>query len=52
MLLLTGTCIAVTTDGQRHLGAAIGPREYATAYVTKIQFLCDEIKLGCRYLSS
>ena len=29
-----GTCITVTTDWQRHLGAAIGQREYATAYVT------------------
>ena len=40
-----GTCIAVTTDGQRHLGAAIGPREYTTTYVTsKIKGWCDEIK--------
>ena len=39
------TCITVTTDGQRHLGAAIGPREYTTAYVTsKIKGWCDEIK--------
>ena len=40
-----GTCITVTTDGQRHLGAAIGPREYTTTYVTsKVQGWCDEIK--------
>ena len=33
-----GICITVTTDRQRHLGAAISPREYATTYVTsKIQ---------------
>ena len=40
-----GTCITVTTDGQRHLGTAIGPREYTTTYVTsKIKGWCDEIK--------
>ena len=41
----SGTCITITTDGQRHLGAVIGSREYMTTYVTsKIQGWCDEIK--------
>ena len=40
-----GTCITVTADGQRHLGATIDPRDYTTAYVTsKVQIWCDEIK--------
>jgi len=40
-----GTSIVVTTDGQRHLGAAIGPKDYTEAYVTsKVRLWCDEIK--------
>ena len=40
-----GTSISITTDGQRHLGATIGPREYTKHYVTsKVQVWCDEIK--------
>ena len=50
-----GTCITVTTDGQRHLGAAIGTREYTTIYVTsKIKGWCDEIKrlVGLQMMTS
>jgi len=40
-----GTSIVVTTDGQRHLGAAIGSRDYTEAYVTsKVCLQCDDIK--------
>ena len=40
-----GTSISITTNGQRHIGAAIGPREYTEHYVTsKVQVWCDEIK--------
>ena len=39
------TCITVATDGQRHLGAAIGPWEYITTYVSsKISGWCNEVK--------
>ena len=33
-----GTSISITTDGQRHLGVAIGPREYTAGTLTsKVQ---------------
>ena len=40
-----GTSISITTNGQRHLGAEIGPWEYTEHYITsKVQVWRDEIK--------
>ena len=41
----SGTGIVVSTDGQRHLGAALGHKDYTATYVTlKVQAWCDEVK--------
>ena len=37
--------IVISADGQRHLGAAIGPRDYIVVYViSKVKTWCNEIK--------
>ena len=39
------TGIVISTDGQRHLGAALGYKDYTATYVSsKVQAWCDEIK--------
>ena len=39
------TQVLLCADGQRHLGAAIGHRDYTVTYVTsKVQAWCDEVK--------
>ena len=41
----SGTGIVISTDGQRHLGAALGHKDYTATYVTsKVQALCDEVE--------
>ena len=41
----SGTGIVISTDGQRHLGAALGHKDYTATYVTsKVQAWCDEVK--------
>ena len=41
----SGTGIVISADGQRHLGAALGHKDYIATYVTlKVQAWCDEIK--------
>ena len=43
--LFAGTGVNVTTEGKRHLGAAVGSRSYMEEYVTgKVTKWCDEIK--------
>ena len=37
--------IVISTDGQRHLGPALGHKDYTATYVTsKVQAWCDEVK--------
>ena len=41
----SGTGIVISTDRQRHLGAAPGHKDYTATYVTlKVQAWCDEVK--------
>ena len=43
----SGTGIVISTDGQRHLGAALGHKDYTATYVTSkgLQAWCDEVIL-------
>ncbi len=44
--VFAGTGINITTEGKRHLGAAIGSRSYTEVYVTdKVRKWSDEINL-------
>ena len=44
-LAFSGTGIVISADGQRHLGAAIGHRDYTATYVTsKVQAWCNDVK--------
>ena len=45
---LKGTAINVTVQGQRHLGAAIGSREYVEEYVNDkvVKWICEITKLA------
>ena len=41
----SGTGVVISADGQRHLGAAIGHRDYTATYVTsKVQAWCNDVK--------
>ena len=41
----SGTGVVISADGQRHLCAAIGHRDYTTTYVTsKVQAWCNDVK--------
>ena len=41
----SGTGMVTSTDGQRHLGVALGHKDYTATYVTsKVQALCDKVK--------
>ena len=41
----SGTSVVISADGQRHLGAAIGHRDYTATYVTsKVQAWCNDVK--------
>ena len=41
----SNTGVVISADGQRHLGAAIGHRDYTVTYVTsKVKAWCDEVK--------
>ena len=40
-----GTGIVISTDEQRHLGAALGYKDYTATYVSlKVHVWCDEVK--------
>ena len=43
--LIAGTAISVTTEGQKHLGAALGSRSYLEEYVNdKVVDWVNEVK--------
>ena len=44
-LAFSNMSVVISVDGQRHLGAAIGHRDYIATYVTsKVQAWCNEVK--------